>query len=981
MLPLPQCAVRALAYAPFRNLARVKFPNYHSLPRTPLTGVSPITNYSTFSIQRTSLSRLGGITLPFRRNLCFNHDNKMSSPGTGAINPGKSADEFRLPTNVRPTHYDLTFKTDLEALTFQGYGIISLDVNEDTDEIQFNASGLNIEKASIQSEALKTEQTQESTESINDKDNERVKVKFATALPKGSKAKLHISWDGKLTDGMTVSEKPFVADGKEDDGKAVGKLKLAKTFSLKGESGSADGKGWKITRFEKTPLMSTYLVAFANGPFEYLESSYTSPLSGRKVPLRIYATSNVIHQAQFSLDVKAKVMPIYEQTFELEYPLPKLDTLVAHDFDAGAMENWGLITGRTSAFLLDPKKADLAAKKRVATVTSHECAHLWFGDVVTMAWWDNLWLNEGFATLMGEVIIIDKVFPEWKVNTEFINYHLNRALDLDAVRSSHPIEVPVPDANQINQIFDALSYSKAGSVLRMLAAFVGEETFLKGVSIYLKKHLYGNTVAKDLWDGIGEASGRDIPAMLDNWIMKIGFPVVTVKETPEGISVRQDRFLSTGDPSEEENQTIWQIPLNILTTDGSGKPSVDRTVVLKDREMNISLDTTRTFKLNAGTNGVYRVAYTPERLRKLGEEAAREGSVLSTQDRMGLVSDALILAKAGISSTSSGLELIKNLRGEKENLVWSSISTELAGLNKIFWEQPQEVRDNFDAFRRYLFKPIVDRLGYEYSETDSPDTVELRTLAITVAAAANDKDVVSELQSRFKHFQETGDDSKIPADLLKVTYSTAVRKGGRAEYETVKKVYKNPPTPSAKIGAMLAMAATKDKELIEEMLQFILSDVQIQDTMYYFSGASANRAARRRIGEFFEENYDKICKMFEGNFSLSYIVKFSFNGLTTEKDAEDVKKFFEVMISLSQFSDNFHINPLNPRAKILPSIILLWLSHLMLFTPMPNGWNARGRMLLNGWLTGEKIMIRHKVPHVPDCTVYNRHVANTAKLS
>ncbi|KAG8927425.1 Aminopeptidase 2 mitochondrial [Tulasnella sp. 418] len=898
----------------------------------------------------------------------------MSSPGTGAVNPGKSADEFRLPTNVRPTHYDLTFKTDLEALTFQGYGIISLDVNEDTDEIQFNASGLNIDKASIQSEALKTEQTQESTESINDKDNERVKVKFATALPKGSKAKLHISWDGKLTDGMTgyyyscteidgkksyysltqfeptaarrafpswdepaikaeftismvsradtvnlsnmpvVSEKPFVADGKEDDGKAVGKLKLAKTFSLKGESGSADGKGWKITRFEKTPLMSTYLVAFANGPFEYLESSYTSPLSGRKVPLRIYATSNVIHQAQFSLDVKAKVMPIYEQTFELEYPLPKLDTLVAHDFDAGAMENWGLITGRTSAFLLDPKKADLAAKKRVATVTSHECAHLWFGDVVTMAWWDNLWLNEGFATLMGEVIIIDKVFPEWKVNTEFINYHLNRALDLDAVRSSHPIEVPVPDANQINQIFDALSYSKAGSVLRMLAAFVGEETFLKGVSIYLKKHLYGNTVAKDLWDGIGEASGRDIPAMLDNWIMKIGFPVVTVKETPEGISVRQDRFLSTGDPSEEENQTIWQIPLNILTTDGSGKPSVDRTVVLKDRETNISLDTTRTFKLNAGTNGVYRVAYTPERLRKLGEEAAREGSVLSTQDRMGLVSDALILAKAGISSTSSGLELIKNLRGEKENLVWSSISTELAGLNKIFWEQPQEVRDNFDAFRRYLFKPIVDRLGYEYSETDSPDTVELRTLAITVAAAANDKDVVSELQSRFKHFQETGDDSKIPADLLKVTYSTAVRKGGRAEYETVKKVYKNPPTPSAKIGAMLAMAATKDKELIEEMLQFILSDVQIQDTMYYFSGASANRAARRRIGEFFEENYDKICKMFEGNFSLSYIVKFSFNGLTTEKDAEDVKKFFEgkdtskYNLALAQSLDAIHAN-------------------------------------------------------------------------
>ncbi|KAG8902684.1 Aminopeptidase 2 mitochondrial, partial [Tulasnella sp. 408] len=309
-------------------------------------------------------------------------------------------------------------------------------------------------------------------------------------------------------------------------------------------------------------------------------------------------------------------MPIYEQVFQIEYPLPKLDTLVAHDFDAGAMENWGLITGRTSAFLLDPKKSDLAAKKRVATVTSHECAHLWFGDLVTMAWWDNLWLNEGFATLMGEVIIIDKVFPEWKVDSEFIDVHLARALDLDAVRSSHPIEVPVPDANQINQvlrhpcsIFDALSYSKAGSgsfysslvgiylkanprrlneiVLRMLSNYVGEETFLRGVSIYLSKHLYGNSVTKDLWKGIGEASGLDIPKMLDNWILKIGYPVVTVKESNDSITVRQDRFLSTGDPSDKENETLWQIPLNVKTADASGKVSTDRSIVLSEREATI----------------------------------------------------------------------------------------------------------------------------------------------------------------------------------------------------------------------------------------------------------------------------------------------------------------------------------------------------------------------------------------------------------
>ncbi|KIO32561.1 hypothetical protein M407DRAFT_213745 [Tulasnella calospora MUT 4182] len=868
----------------------------------------------------------------------------------------KSDANFRLPTNVKATHYDLTFKTDLEDLTFKGYGVIHLDIVEETKEIIFNASSdLSIGDVSIHSEALKTEQVQSASEVKIQKDEERVTVLFTHALPKGSKAKLHLGWDAKLTGSMTgyyysstehegkkryytltqfeptaarrafpswdepllkatydvtmisradtvnlsnmpvTSEKPFVdaASSSESDGKNLGKL--AKMFSLKSEgtTGDAAGKGWKITRFERTPLMSTYLLCFANGHFEYLESSYTSPISGRKIPLRIYTTPDIIHQAQFSLDVKSKVMPIYEQVFQIEYPLPKLDTLVAHDFDAGAMENWGLITGRTSAFLLDPKKSDLAAKKRVATVTSHECAHLWFGDLVTMAWWDNLWLNEGFATLMGEVIIIDKVFPEWKVDSEFIDVHLARALDLDAVRSSHPIEVPVPDANQINQIFDALSYSKAGSVLRMLSNYVGEETFLRGVSIYLSKHLYGNSVTKDLWKGIGEASGLDIPKMLDNWILKIGYPVVTVKENNDSVTVRQDRFLSTGDPTDKENETLWQIPLNVKTADASGKVSTDRSIVLSEREATIPLDTSKPFKLNAQTTGVYRVAYTPERLKKIGEEAAKENSVFSLEDRMGLVSDALILAKAGISQTSAALDLIKSLKSEKEYLVWSAIDSQLGKLTKILWEQPEEVRDDFNAFRRSLMRPLVDKLGYEYSPDDSADTIQLRTLAIAAAAGAKDPDVIAQLASRFKHFQETGDDSKIPADLLRTTFINAVRNGGRAEYETIKKVYKNPPTPSAKISAMLAMTASKDKEIIEETLKFVLTDVQIQDTMYFFSGAAANRESRRRIGEFFKENYDTITKMFEGNFSLSYLVKFSFQELTTEKDADAVEAWFK----------------------------------------------------------------------------------------
>ncbi|KAG9085108.1 Aminopeptidase 2 mitochondrial [Ceratobasidium sp. UAMH 11750] len=769
-----------------------------------------------------------------RRPFCFTSDHDpltMSAPAQST--PAKSVEEYRLPTNVRPSHYDLTIQTDLEALTFKGFVIVDLEVSEDTSTITFNSSDLVLheEGLTVTSDALKTEQTQTAKLANVDQKSERASVQLATPLPGGSKAKLRIGYEGKLTGSM----------------------------------------------------MGYY----------YSSAPHEGKPSGKTRPLRIYATKDIIHQAQFALDVKAKVLPIYEKVFDVEYPLPKLDTLVANDFDAGAMENWGLITGRTSVFLFDEKKSDLLAKKRVATVQSHECAHMWFGDIVTMNWWNSLWLNEGFATIAGEVIIIDKVFPEWRVHSEFITHHLERALELDAQRSSHPIEVECPDANQINQIFDALSYSKAASMLRMLARYVGEDVFLKGVSIYLKKRLYGNSDPKDLWDGISEAAGVDVGKIMQNWVFEIGFPVLTVTETADGIHVRQDRFLSTGDATDDENKTIWHIPLSLLSTDANGKTSVDHSIVLSERETDIKLDTSKPWKLNAGTVGVFRTAYTPERLVKLGEEAARENSAFGLEDRVGLVSDAMVLARAGYGKTSGGLSVISRLRGETEHLVWEGVASHLNTLEKVWWEQPQETRDTLKAFRRYLFSPLVKKLGYEFAENDAPDVRQLRTLAITQCATANDKSVLDELRSRFAHFNETGDDSKIPADLQRITYRIAVQHGGEKEYEAIKKIAENPPTPSAKIAAMLAMTQAQEKSLTEKTLGYMLTDVKDQDMMYYFAGLSSNRASRRRIAEFLQENYEKLFKRFEGNFSLSYLVKYGFDSFSSEADAQDVENFFK----------------------------------------------------------------------------------------
>lgn len=294
---------------------------------------------------------------------------------------------------------------------------------------------------------------------------------------------------------------------------------------------------------------------------------------------------------------------------------------------------------------------------------------------------------------MGEVITIQELHPEWKPHTDFINSHLSRALALDALRSSHPIEVPCPDSKMVNQIFDGISYSKGASVLKMLANAVGEETFLKGVSLYLKEHLYGNSFTRDLWAGITKASGIDVAKRMANWTLKTGFPVITVEETADGIKVRQNRFLATADVKPEEDETIWWVPLELKTVSKDGKSQIDSKAYLESREATFPLENASSaiYKLNAETCGVYRVNYAPETLARLGKEAGREGSAFTVNDRIGLVDDAVTLAKSGHAKTSGALSLLNELKGEKENEVWTAITAALASLRSVWWEQDPAV--------------------------------------------------------------------------------------------------------------------------------------------------------------------------------------------------------------------------------------------------------------------------------------------------
>ncbi|KAH9923984.1 leucyl aminopeptidase [Epithele typhae] len=850
--------------------------------------------------------------------------------------PTENAAEHRLPTDVVPSHYDLTVWTDLENLRFEGIVHATLLVKKETSSIVLNTTKLEIGDVYISTltdSGLGDRQVAQSR-SFDDK-LERGIFTFASPFPQGSRVRMTLTFKDDLSgdmlgyylsrggaDGKTVyaltqfqptaarrsfpcwdepllkatvsatlvsrvgtvnlNNMPAVSEARFPEANITEPWIEKKLKSL------ADPDEWKVTKFETTPPISTYIIAYANGPFDHLESSYTSPLTGNTRPLRFYATSDNIGQAQFGLDITRTVVPLYEQMFGIEYPLPKLDTLVASDFDMGAMENWGLITGRTSGYLRDPNSSDVRSKVRVAGMQSHEIAHMWFGNITTMEWWDNLYLNEGFATFG---------LPGVEARLCLLDEQLLPSRELDAKLSSHPVEVDCPDANMINQIFDRLSYAKAASILRMLCKHVGEDLFIKGVSIYLKKHMYANSVTRDLWEGIQESTNIDIPKMMDNWVKKMGYPVITVTEENGGIRVRQDRFLETGPASPEHNDTIWTVPLNLLTVSGNNEVEIER-MLLEGREKYIALDTSKAFKLNADMTGFYVTAYSEGRLTKLGEQMASKASPFSLSDKIGVVCDALALAKAGYSSLGGSLSVIVGLRNEKEYLIWNAVSLSLSEIVSTWWEHPKIV-EKLDALRLELFVPIVRELGFDGSDEDSYDVRQLRTIAIEQAAAAGDPSVTAELKKRFAHFLETGDDSQISSDLLAVTFATAVKEGGQAEWDVVRNICGKARTPAHGTAAMRALGATQDMARATATFEYLMTEARNQDVIYYVWGLLINRRTRRFQAESFKAHYpeaSQICfeKRFAGNFQ-TFIGLFEavFDGLSSERDYEETAAFFK----------------------------------------------------------------------------------------
>jgi aminopeptidase 2 len=560
------------------------------------------------------------------------------------------------------------------------------------------------------------------------------------------------------------------------------------------------------------------LLAFIVGDLRYKETN------DFRLPIRVYATPGNEQYADFSLDIAARTLAFYEKAFGVDYPLPKMDMVAIPDFSAGAMENWGLVTYRVVDLLYDSKTASVDRKQRIAEVVQHELAHQWFGNLVTMDFWEGLWLNEGFATWMSWYSM-NEFFPNWKVWENYVVDNLAAALSLDGLRSSHPIEVPVKRVAEINQIFDSISYSKGSSILRMVSKYLGEDVFIKGVRAYLKKHAYGNTKTTDLWAALSEASGKDVESAMATWTKKIGYPVVTVTEDGNKINLKQNRYLKTADVKPEEDETLWPIFVGLKTKEG-----INEDIAFEARDSTIELKDADFFKINADQSAVYRTLYSPERLKKLGEAAKTD--LLSVEDRAGILGDAGALAQSGYQKTSALLDLLSGFKDESSYVVWAEISARIGGIKSAWIFEPQETKDALRTFQRELMAPLAHKLGWEFTEADDELTQQLKALAFSGAGLNGDLKVVEAAMAMFKKLAD-GDLDAIHPNLRGSVYGIALQHGdnkGEKEWDIIYNVFKNGRNNDEKNTALRWLGRSKNPENIKKTLALALSpEVKDQD--------------------------------------------------------------------------------------------------------------------------------------------------------
>ena len=845
-----------------------------------------------------------------------------------------SANAVVLPDNVRPVHYELTLTPNFDDFTFAGEVDITVQMEPGVREIVLNCAEIDIKSAVASWSDIGGEHEQPATGIAYDADSERAIISIAGAPAEGLVGNQHLkmSYTGELNDKLRgfyrsqytnpEGETAYLATTQfeatdarralpcwdEPAVKATFRVALNIPEAMQAVSNTpivaeseGPAAGLKKVVFDTTPVMSTYLLAFVIGDLTHIEKEAAD---GTRVG--VWMTRGKEEQGQFALDTSVKLLSFFNDYFGIRYPLPKLDHLAIPDFAAGAMENWGCVTYRETALLVDPENSSAGTRQRVAEVVAHEMAHMWFGDLVTMEWWDDLWLNESFATWVGTKAV-DWLFPEWAMWTQFVNMDTNRAFSLDGLKNSHPIEQEVANPAEVSQLFDAISYSKGGSVLRMLEHFLSANTFRAGLNIYLNRHSYRNARTVDLWRALEEASGQPVTTIMGSWTGQMGYPTLDVAAIDNAagtgddigagltLSVRQERFVydailgQAGDGSNDDAdaEQIWPVPLTVAV---AGVPGVATAALVNAASDTVAVAAPPQpdwFKVNADQTGFYRVNYTDADWERLVPAIA--GRVLPATDRLGIQNDAYALSRAGLLPVTRFLALAEAYGSETDASVWSDLATNLREIEGLIAEEP--CLESYRAFGRRLFGPAAQRSGWAAQPGEGHLDSLLRSTVLSQAGGYGDEAVLTQAQAQFEAYQ--ADAARVRPDLRGVVFSLVAQQGDRAVYDRIWELERAAELHEEKIRLLMSLARFQQEELLRETLERSLSDdVRLQDTIFVVAAVAANHRGRHLAWDFLKEKWDEFNRRYgSGGFGLMRLVSIT-NAFTSHAMREDVAAFF-----------------------------------------------------------------------------------------
>ena len=655
--------------------------------------------------------------------------------------------------------------------------------------------------------------------------------------------------------------------------------------------------GKKRVDFDVSPVMSTYILAWAIGEFDMVQT-YTNT----GVSIRIFSPPGRATHGNFALDAGKRALEFYNDFFGVPYPLPKLDMICCTEFAMGAMENWGLVTYREVDLMIDPVKASSQQKQRVAIVVAHELGHQWFGNLVTMEWWDGIWLNEGFAAWC-EHFCVDALYPDFKIWEQYSTDAFGAALRLDSLKTSHPIIVPIKHAEEVEQVFDAISYCKGSTVVSSVFHLIGRENFQKGLKIYFNRHAYGNATTEDLWAAWSEASGKDISDLMDVWTTKMGYPYVKVvdeKWTDDSLEVTLEQNWFLADGSNAEESPIWKIPIMFETPSGTSQAEAE-IMTAKQQTFQIKFQTASSenwIKINAGQRFFYRAAHSLEMTVRM--KPALSSGKLSPIDRAAMINDAYNLAKAGVMSVESVFEILKALKDESSSVVFTAMSIVMGGfkllLEQLEGEEGKQLSDAYTQFGHEVVKSALSKCGWEVKAEDTHTDKLFRATVIGMldVFAGTDPEVVAEARRRFdEHFE---DDSLLPSDYKSTVYKIVLQAGGEAEYERVLSTYNDTSDNAIRKYAMNTLGSTKNKDLKMRTLQWALNsdDVKLQDFFYPIGSVSGDAEGALIAWAFFQENFERFKeKLAKASPSLmDACIVYSCNKFCTNDKATEIEEFF-----------------------------------------------------------------------------------------